>query len=477
MLLFFVLHAVFGMNLTVQDAQAVEIVTTLLPAATAGAYLLLRDRCVWASFKTIVESIKRSCLNARDAYKCLEKKLCGTSLKSLQQKHDEEVFLAAAISKFSYSFTARRCESPGPHSICDVTQTVIHLKEKYNTIEFWDTLTDKVKATDDDGLKKALKNLKNGRELYNSNSNEKKSAGWGIVKVVHDSQTYLFVGFKGSNDVEDVMTNLKFKGAKNDELDVNVHQGMNQAFENEDLAEKVLKQLNREWKKLKTAEKSNSRLILTGHSLGGGYAQIFGAYLKNGSFLRGRNLDPKFSEILKKSKIKTFGAPHVFDLMYDTRLHTPTPEWEFAKLVIPDLDDTPSWVEPLEQHSEHYINSDDPIPFLNHITGRNIIETVYKNKKDLGKILDNDVSVKEKLASTFNAVKTYVGTNFQTWGTFYFFNREESNGYKAISFENLQKRADSNAMTGATTLAKKHSMDSYIMKFLEHKKRRFKLKY
>jgi hypothetical protein len=140
-------------------------------------------------------------------------------------------------------------------------------------------------------------------------------------------------------------------------------------------------------------------------------------------------------------------------------------------------DDTPSWVEPLEQHSEHYINSDDPIPFLNHITGRNIIETVYKNKKDLGKILDNDVSVKEKLASTFNAVKTYVGTNFQTWGTFYFFNREESNGYKAISFENLQKRADSNAMTGATTLAKKHSMDSYIMKFLEHKKRRYKLKY
>jgi len=62
--------------------------------------------------------------------------------------------------------------------------------------------------------------------------------------------------------------------------------------------------------------KSNVQLLITGHSIGGGLAQILGMYLKSRTenLLSHLNLkaEPKFAKMLKKTKVYTFSTPFVF---------------------------------------------------------------------------------------------------------------------------------------------------------------------
>lgn len=110
--------------------------------------------------------------------------------------------------------------------------------------------------------------------------------------------------------------------------------------------------------------KRRVQLIITGHSLGGGLAQIFGAYLKDKMFRKRieKLLDKpkmsKFFAFLAKSKMYTFGAPQVF-----------RENQKFG---------TPSWVEEFEKSSFHFVNQHDPVPLLNILKERPVVE-VLKN--------------------------------------------------------------------------------------------------
>jgi hypothetical protein len=125
-----------------------------------------------------------------------------------------------------------------------------------------------------------------------------------IITLQHDSQ----------------LNNLKIE--KNKDLGIFLYKEMNDLFKNEylenSLQEIIVEKLYRHWTNMTVARKSNVQLLITGHAIGGGLAQILGMYLKGGttSLLSHLNLkqydEPTFAEMLQKAKVYTFSTPFVF---------------------------------------------------------------------------------------------------------------------------------------------------------------------
>jgi len=100
------------------------------------------------------------------------------------------------------------------------------------------------------------------------------------VLVVEDDD-YVVIAFRGTEDADDVITDLRATPWYSREIGVWCHAGF-------------LKSLRHLTRPLKGHIKHGKRVVLTGHSLGGAMAQIYAAYLVKRGFL---------------PELTTFGAP------------------------------------------------------------------------------------------------------------------------------------------------------------------------
>jgi len=154
--------------------------------------------------------------------------------------------------------------------------------------------------------------------------------------------------FRGTDDMQDAAIDVSAvpSPSSGTEFGIGVHSGMYAALQQDgqhvNVLEEVLKELNkhRQW---------HEHLILSGHSLGGGYAQIVALHL-----LHREAHDSYHSAGLLKStagfgniQVHTFGAPHVV-------VPPPSP-WAVAEFAL--------WRE-LESRSTLWVNSWDPVPRL-----------------------------------------------------------------------------------------------------------------
>ncbi|CAE7715287.1 unnamed protein product [Symbiodinium sp. CCMP2456] len=111
------------------------------------------------------------------------------------------------------------------------------------------------------------------------------------------SCSVLFVAFQGTNDLEDAAIDLcavpDYKRFK--EHGIGAHSGIVNALEQE--GDGICNVVNDVLQALQEHLQKGDRLVLCGHSLGGGYAQVMAVHLLS------RNLDV--------AAVRTFGTPHV----------------------------------------------------------------------------------------------------------------------------------------------------------------------
>lgn len=250
---------------------------------------------------------------------------------------------------------------------------------------------------------------------------------WGIVLKELNGRQQISLAFKGTDSPRDLFIDFFESGATlNEKLNINVHKGMNTALQK--VQKEIIFKLFDVW--MKSAE-SKTPLMITGHSLGGGYAQILGAYLKDDNFLN-REVEKilwdfekescwhcfngcyrwcmnkyyaleNFKSFLKDSKIYTFGSPQVFRLN-----HTK------------NGNDTPQWKDSVESSSFHFVNERDPVPLLNLLAERGLSEALVDASKEKGSVWGK----LSKFASDM-AHKLTRDCTWKEWGHILFFNSDK----------------------------------------------------
>lgn len=137
-----------------------------------------------------------------------------------------------------------------------------------------------------------------------------------ITETTMNGRTYLIIALQHDSQLD----NLKIE--KNQDLGIFLYKEMNDLFKDKpleiSLQTTVVEQLYRHWENIEEARKSTVQLLITGHSIGGGLAQVLGTYLKSKTsnllpdFTLTRNDELTFAEMLKKTKVYTFSTPFVF---------------------------------------------------------------------------------------------------------------------------------------------------------------------
>lgn len=117
----------------------------------------------------------------------------------------------------------------------------------------------------------------------------------GVVYILFYTDNYIVVSFKGTTTFNDVISDIKFIQVDDT---YNIPGKFHQGFHDLILKDKVSESILEEIKKL---ELSDTKLIITGHSLGAALATIFHAFLKNENIL---------------SELITYGSPRVGDLKF-----------------------------------------------------------------------------------------------------------------------------------------------------------------
>ena len=149
---------------------------------------------------------------------------------------------------------------------------------------------------------------------------------WFLVR----SGSTLYASFRGTNDVQDVAIDV---GAVPDytrfeEHGIGVHSGIAHALEQK--GDGIRHVVNDVLQALQEHLQKGERLVLCGHSLGGGYAQVMALHLLS------RNLDV--------AAVRTFGAPYV--------------------LVPPKPGDLSILWQKLNSITQHWVHDWDPVPRL-----------------------------------------------------------------------------------------------------------------
>ncbi|CAE7457681.1 unnamed protein product [Symbiodinium sp. CCMP2456] len=143
----------------------------------------------------------------------------------------------------------------------------------------------------------------------------------------------IYLCFRGTEDVQDAAIDLsvlpdytRFKHG------IGVHGGIAQALEQK--GKNTRHVLNDVLEALRRHRKAGERLVLCGHSLGGGYAQVMAVHL--------------LSRRVDVTAVRTFGAPHVF---------VPLEQEEEGE----ERETSPLWKQ-LCSISQHWVQEWDPIP-------------------------------------------------------------------------------------------------------------------
>ena len=149
------------------------------------------------------------------------------------------------------------------------------------------------------------------------------------------SRSVLYATFRGTDDVQDVAIDLcavpdcsRFR-----EHGMGVHSGIAHALEQEgDEINHVVRDVV---KALQEHRQPEERLVLCGHSLGGGYAQVMAVHL--------------LSRKVEVSAIRTFGAPHVLIPQHECprfwrNLHSITQHWVHDWDPVPRLPLCKAWL-------------------------------------------------------------------------------------------------------------------------------------
>jgi len=162
-----------------------------------------------------------------------------------------------------------------------------------------------------------------------------KSARRPIQWLLARSTSALFVCFRGTHDVQDVAVDLAATplASRHTVFGLGLHPGMYAALEQEAPHLNVLQEI---LSALQCYRQESEPLVLCGHSLGGGYAQIVALHLLHGGHVEH-----------SKMKVQTCGAPHIV-----------IPPQEEDSGAAKDL-----W-HLLSSCSEHLVNAWDPVPRL-----------------------------------------------------------------------------------------------------------------
>lgn len=250
-----------------------------------------------------------------------------------------------------------------------------------------------------------------------------------------NGQQQIYLAFKGTDSPKDLKIDFyEFAATLNKELNIKIHRGMNDAFQK--VQKRIIRKLFDAW----SIDTSAGSLIITGHSLGGGLAQILGAYLKDDDFLNREvekilwNIEEEscwncfngcylwcmnkyyalagFKTFLRNSKIYTFGSPQVFRLN----------EYEI-----------PQWKNSVERSSFHFVNGKDPVPLLNLLTERGACEAIANG-------LQKDGGFRAKLKCVLASAVAHMTQDcyWKEWGRIFYFNL---NRWEEINLGNLQKTA------------------------------------
>ena len=145
------------------------------------------------------------------------------------------------------------------------------------------------------------------------------------------SDNALYVAFRGTDDVQDFAIDVAAVPdyTRFEEHGIGVHSGIAHALEQR--GDGIRHVVNDVLRALKEHRQPGERLVLCGHSLGGGYAQVMAVHL--------------LSRELEVAAVRTFGAPHV--------LVPPSREEDRQKL----------WCT-LDSITQHWVHDWDPVPRL-----------------------------------------------------------------------------------------------------------------
>lgn len=280
------------------------------------------------------------------------------------------------------------------------------------------------------------------------------NASWGIVGIELDGRPQLYVTFRGTSKIEEIKLDLNFKAVENDDLGAYVHNGMSSIFTDFKMHEFILVGLYEKWRKMTTEFKSDIQLIVTGHSLGGGLAQIFAAYISRRfdfEILSKEEHYLEFLEFLHNSRTYTFGSPQVFRL--------------YESLV-------PRWVEKVEQSSVHFVNENDIVPLLNLLRERSIVNIAEATKSKItenspGSGVWQDLKAKEwkKFICGLGSAAWTLGSNlsscvlnelcfdssYKQWGTILYYT-DEAQFYTRIDLNERTNGSLLKAQQRSTTL-------------------------
>jgi hypothetical protein len=136
-----------------------------------------------------------------------------------------------------------------------------------------------------------------------------------ISETTMDQKTYLIVALGHASP----LSTLEIE--RNEDLGMFLYKGINNVFKDKffksSLQKIIVEKVYRHWTNMAEAKKSTAQLIITGHSTGGGLAQILGAYLKSQtenllSNLKLESDKADFATMLKQGKVYTFSTPFVF---------------------------------------------------------------------------------------------------------------------------------------------------------------------
>jgi len=284
-----------------------------------------------------------------------------------------------------------------------------------------------------------------------SDMQEESKIGWGILQVTMKETPYIFVAFKGTSDCQDLVCDFKWSKQINAELQTECHNGINEIFVKSHLQETVLEELRRIHNTMNDEQKLKAKIIITGHSLGGGAGQILGAYLKR-NFLT----NDYIRKLIEKAD-KNHPNHSYVGMLHPNRVRIWCRESKIYSIASPQVftdirvgnDSECDWVNQLESSSFHYVNQHDPVVEFNILNGRDQLqpennEEAYKwieygeiyywtNKnKKFGKINFEDL---EKMSKTKTelVVKGIWNTKYHFMRTYLtHFAMQEIDGYEMI---------------------------------------------
>ena len=248
------------------------------------------------------------------------------------------------------------------------------------------------------------------------------------------SCSVLYVAFRGTNDGQDIVIDL---GAVPDchrfkEYGIGVHGGIAHALEQE--GDVICHVVSDVLQALQKHRRPEERLVLCGHSLGGGYAQVMAVHLLS------RNVDV--------AAVRTFGAPHV--------------------LVPPARqEDRPTLWCKLDSISQHWVHDWDPVPRL-PLCKTWLVDVLPKLKQEVVTGLKVGIGQKyiQALRQTFDETKAKLLERYDVVGEVVLVSKATSVALHASEVsaalkELLGEKPPESVMTLSTLFAY-HSMEDYL---------------